>query len=277
MRPLPAAAAERHPGLGPVVHGRRRPHRATLVRLPGYRGATGRLAPASDDGVCASPCSGRPRRPPPCSRRNPHASGERSPQARAGPWHRFEGGRRESGVRPCVLVVPRSRSPRAASAGSRWAARRHDLTGIRRTNGRDPCHGGTRESRGRHGCAYAAGSRGSSRDDGCSAGRCACSLGGSRNQSVVAGAVLAVTVRPRVARITPECTASRSPSAICAHRRQAAAAIDNSTWSRYAGLRHPVKPTAHRRHYPQPGDNNLNRTRRPDYLGWTPIRPSHPM
>ena len=63
---------------------------------------------------------------------------------------------------------------------------------------------------------------------------------------------------------------------IYAHRRQAAAAIDNSTWSRYAGLRHPVKPAPGARHYPQAGDNNLNRTRRPDYRGRTPIRPSHP-
>ncbi len=71
---------------------------------------------------------------------------------------------------------------------------------LRPTGGRDPCHGGTRESRGRHGCACAGGSRGSSRDGGCSAGRCACSLGGSRNESVVAGHRLAVTVRPREAR-----------------------------------------------------------------------------
>lgn len=63
---------------------------------------------------------------------------------------------------------------------------------------------------------------------------------------VVAEHRLAVTVRPRVARNTPECTASRSrimKSVTLAHRRQAAAAIDNSTWSRYARLRHPVKPT----------------------------------
>src|SRR6202008_2018239 len=80
-------------------------------------------------------------------------------------------------------------------------------------------------------------------------------------KSVVAGAVLGVTLPPRVARIPPECTASRSPSAICAHRRQAAAAIDNSTWLRYAGLRHSVKPAVTERHYPQAGDNNLNRTR----------------
>lgn len=54
---------------------------------------------------------------------------------------------------------------------------------LRQTGWRDPCCGGTRESRGRHGYAYAAGSRGSSRGGGCSAGRCACSLGGSRNES----------------------------------------------------------------------------------------------
>ena len=63
---------------------------------------------------------------------------------------------------------------------------------------------------------------------------------------------------------------------IYAHRRQAAAAIDNSTWLRYARLRHPVKPVVTGRHYPQAGDNNLNRTRRPDYRGRTPIRLSHP-
>lgn len=46
--------------------------------------------------------------------------------------------------------------------------------------------------------------------------------------------------------ITPECTASQPQIVIFAHRRQAAAAIDNSTWSRYARLRHPVKPAPHR-------------------------------
>jgi hypothetical protein len=192
------------------VRGRRRPRGAALVPLPGYRGAAGRLARASDGEASASPCCAPLLRPRPCSRRNPHASGERSPQAHAGPLHRYEDGRRGAGARPGVLVVPRSRSPRAASAGCRWAARRHDLIGIRRTDGRDPCCGGTRESRGRHGCAYAAGSRGSWRDDGCSAGRCACSLGGSRKNRCLRGAVLAVTVRPRVARVTPECTADRS-------------------------------------------------------------------
>lgn len=109
---------------------------------------------------------------------------------------------------------------------------------------------------------------------------------------------LAVTVRPRVARNTPECTASRSQvitPVILAHRRQAAAAIDNSTSLRYARLRHPVKPVADTltaRFPPQgrgkgtpgdiawhicthPVDNDLNRAPRPDYRGWAPI-PSRP-
>ena len=40
---------------------------------------------------------------------------------------------------------------------------------------RVPCGDARRESRGRHGCACAAGSHASSRADGCSAGTCACS------------------------------------------------------------------------------------------------------
>jgi hypothetical protein len=55
----------------------------------------------------------------------------------------------------------------------------HPLTAreqrIRRTAWRDPCGGDHRGSRGRRGCACADGSRASWHDDGCSAGRCACS------------------------------------------------------------------------------------------------------
>jgi hypothetical protein len=65
----------------------------------------------------------------------------------------------------------------------------------------------------------------------------------------MAGHRLAVTVRPRVAALAsrPSAPLHNHGTAICrtvifAHRRQAAAAIDNSTWSRYAALRHPVKP-----------------------------------
>jgi hypothetical protein len=48
---------------------------------------------------------------------------------------------------------------------------------LRRRACRDPCHGGRRGWRARPGCASAAGSRGPSTGDGCSAGTCACSRG----------------------------------------------------------------------------------------------------
>jgi hypothetical protein len=95
---------------------------------------------------------------------------------------------------------------------------------------------------------------------------------GLQKESVVAGCRPGCHRAPTSSSLTPECTASRSLDVTCAHRRQAAAAIDNSTWSRYARLRHPVKPAVTGRHYPQAGDNNLNRTGRPDYRGWTPVR-----
>lgn len=119
---------------------------------------------------------------------------------------------------------------------------------LRPTGGSDPCRGGSPGSRDRHGSAYAAGSRGSSRDDGCSAGRCACSLGGSRGHLCLGEALdktgvgrrLAVTVRPREAR---NARLHRFLTlADLAHRRQAAAAIDNSTSLRYARPSRPVKP-----------------------------------
>ncbi len=47
---------------------------------------------------------------------------------------------------------------------------------LRPRGGRDPWRVATRGWRDPHGCACAAGSRGSSRADGCSAGTCACSL-----------------------------------------------------------------------------------------------------
>lgn len=95
---------------------------------------------------------------------------------------------------------------------------------------------------------------------------------GLQKESVVAGCRPGCHRAPTSSSYTPECTASRSLEVTCAHRRQAAAAIDNSTWLRYARLRHPVKPASARRHYPQAGDNNLNRSGRPDYRGQTPIR-----
>lgn len=51
---------------------------------------------------------------------------------------------------------------------------------VRPSTGRGPCGGGRPGSRGRPGCACAAGSRGSWHDAGCSAGRSACSRGTPR-------------------------------------------------------------------------------------------------
>jgi len=60
---------------------------------------------------------------------------------------------------------------------------RPDQRRLRPTACRGPWRGGWRGWRGRHGYACAAGNRGSSRDGGCSAGKCAC----SRQNSVFVG------------------------------------------------------------------------------------------
>jgi hypothetical protein len=60
---------------------------------------------------------------------------------------------------------------------------RPDRRRLKPTACRDPWRGEWRGWRGRHGCACAAGNRGSSRAGGCSAGRCAC----SRQNSVFVG------------------------------------------------------------------------------------------
>ena len=56
-----------------------------------------------------------------------------------------------------------------------YLAFRPDRRRLRPTACRGPWLGGRRGRRGRHGCACAAGNRGSSHAGGCSAGRCACS------------------------------------------------------------------------------------------------------
>ena len=74
---------------------------------------------------------------------------------------------------------PLRRSRCCAAVAARRPARlpspRTGPVGSGRQAGRGPWRGGSRGWRGRHGCACAAGSRGSSRAGGCSAGRCACS------------------------------------------------------------------------------------------------------
>jgi hypothetical protein len=80
-------------------------------------------------------------------------------------------------ARPCAghrFDVPSTAEPRLTREHA--ATRRH--TGrIRRTARRGPCGDGRRGSRGRRGCACAAGSRASWPGDGCSAGTYACSRG----------------------------------------------------------------------------------------------------
>lgn len=134
---------------------------------------------------------------------------------------------------------------------------------IRRTDGRGPCHDASRESRVRRGCAYADGSRGSSHDGGCSAGRCACSLGGSRE--IVSGGASPGCHRAPTKELADQSGAplddhpetSGRPSPI---GRQAAAAIDNSTSIRYARLGHSVKPGGRGPGIcTHPVDNDLNR------------------
>ena len=58
----------------------------------------------------------------------PARAGRVSPRSRAGPL-RCAGERRGAGVRPCAPGAPRSRSPLAASAGSRRAARHGPVVG----------------------------------------------------------------------------------------------------------------------------------------------------
>ena len=92
--------------------------------------------------------------------------------------------------------VPRRRGPRRALRPACPRARRSVAVKSARRRSRDPAgstsvrprgasapwSAGRPGSRGRHGCACAGGTRGSSRDGGCWAGTCACSLVGSRRE-----------------------------------------------------------------------------------------------
>lgn len=79
--------------------------------------------------------------------------------------------------RPPRIAAAKSllRRSRCAAASTTAYIPGPALPAVRPTGGYDPCHGGQRGWRGPPGCACAAGSRGSSRGGGCSAGRCACS------------------------------------------------------------------------------------------------------
>jgi len=176
--------------------------------------------------------------------------------------------------------------------------RQHYMTcALRRTGGRGPCRDAPRGWHGLHGCAYAAGNRASWRGGGCSAGRCACSLGGSRNAWCLGGDVRgaslgchrAPTKLSRYASGAPLFDDAGRPGGL-RPRRQAATAIDNSTLLRYAWLCRRVKPSpaanapatpaehavlAHVTFAHTPVDNDLNDVGRAYYRCWT-LAPSDP-
>jgi hypothetical protein len=95
---------------------------------------------------------------------------------------------------------------------------------------------------------------------------------------VFAGAVLAVTVRPRVARVNARLhrlpiTLTRSVP--IGGRRQQPSTTRPGYGTRGCAIR--SNQGSHADTCPQPGDNNLNRTACPDYRDWTPIRSLVPL
>ena len=122
---------------------------------------------------------------PGCAPRQARPPGAR--RSRPGPGRRRASLRRRDRA-TCRTTDAAPAGPAPARTGAVKSARRRSrcrpaarrLAWLRPTDVRGPCGGGRRGSRGRHGCACAAGSHGSSRGGGCSAGTCACSLGGSR-------------------------------------------------------------------------------------------------
>ena len=164
-----------------VAYDRRR---AAAGQRPHHqRGAGGqrrRAGRAPGAAAAAGPCCGPPRRRRPWTRRN------------------RPGRRRHVGRPACaigVVAVVRCTTTAAAAGATTAADRRGEVARcaaaaaprparylgilaeprLRPTGGRGPWRGAPTGWRGRHGCACAAGSRGSSRAGGCSAGRCACS------------------------------------------------------------------------------------------------------
>jgi len=188
-----------------------------------------------------------------------NARSEHIPPTRAGTVHRYGGTMTDlrSG-RPALRPrVTASQSPRAASR--HFPVRQHVMDTrvrlLRPTDGRGSCHGGTRESRGRHASACADGSRGSSRAavvrlEGALAhsGLQECLL--SQYETDV-GRRLAVTVRPREL-ATLSAPLHDHQSAIFAHRRQAASSHRQLDLVTVRAARHPVKPAPWHRDQPLP-------------------------
>jgi hypothetical protein len=121
------------------------------------------------------------------------------------------------------------RPPHAVRGGEHGGSERCELR-LRPTARYGPWHGGWPGSRARHGSACADGSRGSWHDGGCSAGRCACSLGAPLVVGALQGAASLLGME-----------LSGSPRQTYA-RRRAASAIDFSTCLRYVAPPGRVKP-----------------------------------
>ena len=166
-----------------------RPRRAAPGRPGCCRRAARSAARGPGAAAGAGPCCGPPRCRPPWTRRSRRGSVRRllRTESRAGSGEvvavgrrsaaRSGGPRRRHGRR----VGHREPLRRSRAAPQSLRGGQHDChvpgpaRRLRPTGGRGPWRDGSRGWRGRHGCACAAGSRGSSRAGGCSAGRCACS------------------------------------------------------------------------------------------------------
>jgi len=155
----------RRPGAGRGPRGPLQPAAGRAGRRPG--GATG-----------VWPGCGPPRARPPCWRRSPHGLDPCGlPRRSTGPPTRLPA----TGGRPTWAAPPGARRGwRGRTRRPAWRVGLRAAPVTRRTGCGGPWPGGSTGSPGRRGSACAAGSRGSWRDAGCSAGRCACSLGGSR-------------------------------------------------------------------------------------------------
>ena len=183
-----AAGTERPPG---PRRGRRRGSRTTPTAAGGQRphhqrGAGRQVGQAGPDQVRAAgggPCCGPPRYPRLWTRRSRRAPWRLAPapRGRSGrpPCRARPGGHRERcGEVSCsaAVVAPRPARLPGHSGPTSVGSGRQLVAALGAAGGRG--------WRGRPGCACAAGSRGSSRAGGCSAGRCAC----SRQNSVFIGA-----------------------------------------------------------------------------------------
>ena len=201
-----AAAASRESG-GPdsARHRGPRPARLTApLRRPGARARRARLpAGAGPAGHASGAAAGAVPR---CGSPRPHRAATTNPTLGRAPQPACGEMRDEDGGGP--RGDRRARRPRTQPLRrirARPAARRRASSGRQPRHG--PCGGGPTGSRGRRGCASAAGSRGSSPVGGCSAGTSACSRRGLQSTCVAADSI------GRCGRMHAACCAARAAQA----------------------------------------------------------------